>query len=60
MYTQTKKQRLNLPCLGALLSSFLSTEVLPPSIVSEACTQAPFGKEGNGWYSVLQGSTEKL
>ena len=59
MYMQTKNWSLNSPCLGTLLSSFLSAEVLPPAIVSEACTQNTLGEEGNGWYRVLQRSGEQ-
>lgn len=60
VYMQTKNWSLNLSCLGTLLSSSLSTEVLPPSIVSEDCTQNTLWEEGNGWCFVLQRSKEKL
>lgn len=60
MYMHRKNWSLNLPCLGTLLSSFLSTEALPPSIVSEDCIQNTLWEEGNGWYCVLQRSKEKL
>lgn len=60
IYMQTKNWSLNLSCLGILLSSFLSTKVLPPSIVSEVYTQNTLWEEGNGWCCVLQRSKEKL
>lgn len=60
MYLQTKNWNLNLSSLGTFLSSFLSTKVLPPSIVSEDCTQNTLRQEGNGWCYVLQRSKKKL